>query len=73
VQKTTSQGYAWMAFTLSFLPCSVQKTTSQGYAWMAEEITPLNLCSDLSGQLKKQPLIFNLLYFIIKRVLTQLI
>ena len=23
--------------------------------WMAEEIKPLNLCSDLSGQLKKQP------------------
>ena len=37
------------------MPCSVQKITIHDYAWMAEEIKPLNWCSDLSGQLKKQP------------------
>ena len=40
-------------FRLLFFPCSVQKTTIHDYAWMAEEIKPLNLRSDLSGQFEK--------------------
>jgi hypothetical protein len=40
-------------FRLSFLPCSVQIITIHDHAWMAEEIKPVNLRSDLSGQFKK--------------------
>jgi hypothetical protein len=39
-------------FRLSFLTCSVQKITIHDYVWMAEEIKPISLRSDLSGQLK---------------------